>query len=97
MIYELEFMPSALRQWNKLDKSIKEQFKTKIAKCLKNPKIAKNRLSGYDDVYKIKLKAAGYRLAYQVIDDRLVILVLAVAKRENDKIYKLLDKLELNN
>ena len=37
--------------------------------------------------YKIKLRKQGYRLVYSVEDDVLVVLVLAVGKRENMEAY----------
>ena len=39
------------------------------------------------DCYKIKLRAKNLRLVYRVIDDRLIILVLAIGKRERNKAY----------
>jgi hypothetical protein len=39
-------------------------------------------------VNKIKLRAAGYRLAYEVFDDAVVVMVLAVGKRERGEVYK---------
>ncbi len=39
--------------------------------------------------YKIKLLKQGYRLVYLVEDDVLVVLVLAVAKRERSQAYAL--------
>lgn len=92
MNYELEFMPEALREWGKLGHTIKEEFKKKLKKRLTNPRVQKDKLSGHKDVYKIKLKDAGYRLAYQVKDKEIVVLVLVVGKRENDDIYKELRK-----
>lgn len=88
MTYNLEFKPQALKEWNKLGSTIKEQFKKKLEERLENPKVEKDKLSGYENVYKIKLKTAGYRLAYQVKDKEIVVLVLSVGKREKDKIYK---------
>ncbi|MFY4805646.1 type II toxin-antitoxin system RelE family toxin [Aliarcobacter butzleri] len=88
MIYNLEFKPQALKEWSKLGSTIKEQFKKKLEERLANPKVEKDKLSGYENVYKIKLKTAGYRLAYQVKDEEIVVLVLSVGKREKDKIYK---------
>ncbi|MCX5511593.1 type II toxin-antitoxin system RelE/ParE family toxin [Pseudomonas sp. BJa3] len=38
--------------------------------------------------YKIKLKASGYRLVYRVEDDRVVIVVVAVGKRERGGVYQ---------
>ena len=75
MSYELEFLPSALKEWQKLDNSIKVQFKKKLSERLENPKVAKDKLRGYEDVYKIKLRDVGYRLAYQVKDSEIVVLV----------------------
>ena len=83
-------MPSALKEWQKLDNSIKLQFKKKLSERLENPKVTKDKLRGYEDVYKIKLRDVGYRLAYQVKDDEIVVLVLVVGKRENNEVYKML-------
>ena len=74
MSYELEFLSSALKEWQKLDNSIKVQFKKKLSERLENPKVTKDKLRGYEDVYKIKLRDVGYRLAYQVKDDEIVVL-----------------------
>ena len=90
MSYELEFLPSALKEWQKLDNSVKAQFKKKLAERLETPKVAKDKLRGYENIYKIKLKDAGYRLAYQVKDAQITILVLVVGRRENDEAYELL-------
>ena len=38
--------------------------------------------------YKIKLRNAGYRLVYQVKDKELIVLVVAVGKRERNEVYK---------
>ena len=64
MTYNLEFKPQALKEWSKLASTIKEQFKKKLEERLQNPKVEKDKLSGYENVYKIKLKTLGYRLAY---------------------------------
>ena len=90
MSYELEFLPSALKEWQKLDNSIKVQFKKKLSERLENPKVTKDKLRGYEGVYKIKLRDVGYRLAYQVKDDEIVVLVLVVGKRENNEVYEML-------
>ena len=44
------------------------------------------------DCYKIKLKNAGYRLVYQVDDNRIVVIVVAVGKRENLIVYRVAGK-----
>ncbi|RXK12305.1 type II toxin-antitoxin system mRNA interferase toxin, RelE/StbE family [Halarcobacter mediterraneus] len=92
MSYYLDFKPKALEEWNKLDLSIKIQFQKKLKQRLENPKVPKDKLSGYENVYKIKLRSVGYRLAYEVKDEEIVILVLSVGKRENNSIYENLKK-----
>ena len=65
------------------------EFKPQALKeRLENPRVSKDKLSGYENVYKIKLREVGYRLAYEVKDEEIVVLVLGVGKREKDKIYK---------
>lgn len=90
MSYKLTFHPKALKEFKNLDVSIRDQFKKKLTERVENPKVSKDKLSGFDDVYKIKLRTAGFRLAYKVEDESINILVLAVGKRENSKIYNLL-------
>jgi mRNA interferase RelE/StbE len=87
MSYKLAFLPSARKEWDKLDNSIKHQFKTKLAERLLDPHIISARLSGMADCYKIKLRASGYRLVYRVDDHAITVIVVAVGKRENSKVY----------
>jgi len=87
MSYSLEFKESALKEWRKLDSSLREQFKKRLAERLEEPRVESARLSGMLDCYKIKLRSAGYRLVYQVFDDRVVVVVVAVGKREHDLVY----------
>lgn len=86
MTYELEFKAKALKKFDKLNPQIAEQFINKLEAILENPKIPRNKLSGSVDLYKIKLRSVGYRLVYQVIEERIVVLVLDVGRR--DTIYK---------
>lgn len=87
MTFELEFHPDALAEWRKLDKTVSEQFKKKIAERLNEPRVPSARVSGGPNLYKIKLRTVGYRLVYQVQDERITILVLAVGKREKNAAY----------
>ena len=88
MTYKLKFLPAAKKEWDKLAEPLKAQFKKKLAERLENPHIPSAKLRGYEAVYKIKLRTAGYRLAYEVIDNEVVIYVLAVGKRDKDAICK---------
>lgn len=88
-IFSLEFHVLALKEWQKLDNSVKDQFKKHLEKRLLNPRVASAKLHGdLDNFYKIKLRSIGYRLVYEVIDHKLVILVIAVGKRNQEEVYK---------
>jgi mRNA interferase RelE/StbE len=86
--YDLEFDLDALKEWRKLDGSIQAQFKKQLAKRLVDPHVPSAKLRGdLQNAYKIKLRDAGYRLVYEVIEQRLVILVIAVGRRDHDEVY----------
>ena len=88
MNYKLKFLPIALKEWKKLDNTIRKQLKKKLEEIIQNPKIQANRLKNFQNHYKIKLRSSGYRLVYEVIDDEIVVLVIAIGKRESNKIYE---------
>lgn len=88
MTYKLEFKKSALKEWKKLGATLQQQFKKKLAERLENPHVPASRLSGGDNLYKIKLRQSGYRLVYKVVDDVVIVTVLAVGKRERGEVYK---------
>ncbi len=87
MTFELEFDPRAWKEWKKLGDTVRQQFKKKLSEVIERPRIEANRLNGMSDCYKIKLRGAGYRLVYQVQDDRVVVFVVAVGKREREEVY----------
>ena len=88
MSYKLKFLPTALKEWKKLDQSIQKQFKKKLGERLSTPHIRASQLSGFDNHYKIKLRTSGYRLVYEVIDKEICVMVIAVGKRESNLVYK---------
>lgn len=88
MAYLLEFDERALREWRKLGATVREQLKKKLAQVLIAPRIEANKLRGMPDCYKLKLRASGYRLVYQVQNERVVVFVVAVGKRERAQTYE---------
>ena len=65
----------------------KNGSKNKLQQIVQNPRIESTRLSDLADCYKIKLKASGYRLVYQVRDSVVVVYVIAIGKREKAAVY----------
>jgi len=88
MTYSLAFLEEALKEWRKLDSNVREQFKTKLSERLEHPRVPAAKLSGHPDRYKIKLRSAGFRLVYEVRDAQLIVVVVAVGKRERNAVYK---------
>ncbi len=88
MPYNLTFKESALKEWGKLDRPIREQFKKKLAKRLERPRVEADRVSGIENAYKIKLRAVGLRLVYVVEEDTKTLTVYAVGKRDKKEAYR---------
>lgn len=88
MSYRLKFLPSALKEWKKLDKSLQNQLKKKLAERLDTPRVFSSQLRGFESVYKIKLRASGYRLVYEVDDEAITVLVIAIGKRDRSQVYR---------
>jgi mRNA interferase RelE/StbE len=88
MTFKLEFLPSALKEWEKLGATLRDQLKKKLIARLELPRVGADALYGMPDHYKIKLRSAGYRLVYRVEDKRVVVTVVAVGKRQRGDVYE---------
>jgi mRNA interferase RelE/StbE len=87
--YTLKFLPEALAEWQALDGSVKEPLRKLLKKRLENPHVPGGALHGdLKGHYKIKLLKQGVRLVYGVEDDVLIVMVMAVDRRENSKVYQ---------
>jgi mRNA interferase RelE/StbE len=75
---------------------VREQFKKKLAERLENPHVPSAKLSEQKSRYKIKLRNAGYRLVYEVRDNELIVIVVAVGKRERNSVYEAARKRDVN-
>lgn len=87
--FRLQFLPEAKAEWDKLDGSIRQQFAKVLLRRLDNPRVPAAALTAMPDCYKIKLRSAGFRLVYQVIDDKLLLLTIAVGRRDKNAVYDL--------
>ena len=87
MSYKLKFLPSALKEWNRLGSTIREQLKKKLQERLIQPVVPGDRLHGFPNHYKIKLRSSGYRLVYEVDEGEISVIVISVGKRDRSKVY----------
>ncbi|WP_203142652.1 type II toxin-antitoxin system RelE family toxin [Marinobacter mangrovi] len=86
MSYALRFNKKAMKEWKKLNSTVKAEFLNILERRLENPRIPKHRLRGDPDLYKIKLRSAGFRLVYHVDDGVVTVTVITVGRR--DTVYK---------
>ena len=89
MTYNLVFKKSALKEWKKLNSTVRDQLKKKLEERLENPRVPSAALSGAKDIYKIKLRQVGYRLVYSVSDETVTVTVVAVGKRNRNDVYNI--------
>ena len=89
MTYRLEWTNLANKDWEKLDGSVQVEVLKKLKQRLANPHIPADLLSAnLVGLYRLKFRKSGTRLIYKVEDQRLVVIVVAVGKRENLDTYK---------
>lgn len=88
MSFELAFLEEALAEWRKLDGTVRIQLKKKLTERLDAPRVASAKLSGHPDRYKIKLRSVGYRLVYEVRDQQVLVIVIAVGKHDRNAVYR---------
>ena len=87
MSYKLRFHALALAEWHRLDGSLREPLKKKLAERLESPRVPASALSGMADYYRIKLRSVGYRLVYRADEDLVFATVIAVGKRDKRQVY----------
>lgn len=89
--YALAFVPQALKEWKKLDPHTRQLFKNRLIERLAMPRVTAAQLRGHPNRYKIKLQALGYRLVYEVRDHEVLVVVVAVGRREGNAVYMAAD------
>ncbi len=88
-MYDLEFHPIALKEWkNWIILSVNNSKLNWKSVCRT---LVFHLHTSEKNRYKIKLRGVGYRLVYEVRDNELVIMVIAVGKRERSEVYRLAD------
>lgn len=88
--FALKFDERALVEWRKLDRRIQSQFKRKLSKLVSGEETPppSTMVSGLPPgYYKIKQRSSGYRLVYRYEAKELVVVVIAVGKRNRNIVY----------
>jgi mRNA interferase RelE/StbE len=80
--YEIEFAPSAARQYKKLRGDIRERVETKVDSLAANPRPhGYEKLEGGDGHFRVRV--GDFRIVYEIHDKKLVVLVVRIADRKD--------------
>ena len=85
IMYEVVIINSAAKQINKFDKPIKNKIIDALEKIAENPFVGEILKGDLALVYSYPLKIAGvkYRIAYQIKEQEIAVIVIQVGTREN--------------
>ncbi len=93
MAYKVEFLPEAAKEFAALDGSLKRLAAKQLDKLAENPDCGASLghrmgidLTGYRTLYFGKKH---YRIVYEVRQQKLVVLIIGIRKRERAEIYRL--------
>jgi len=91
-MYEYKFHPEAEKELKKLNKSVQILFTKTLKKILTSPELGldlgkKNNidLSGLKKMY---FDHKRYRVVYQVLEEEIVIHLIAIGKRDKMEVYE---------
>lgn len=86
--FKTEYLPRVIQEdISKLDKHLKEIIQRKIEKLQEEPYLGFPLRGALVGCYKLKISK--YRVVYRILHDRLIILVIAIGKREDLAVYKI--------
>jgi len=91
-MYDFKFHPEAKKELAKLNKSVQILFTKALKKILKNPELGVDLghkhnfdLSGCKKMY---FDHKRYRIVYQIIENEVVIYLIAIGKRDKMSVYE---------
>jgi len=80
MTYRVDLAPGAIRQLRKLDPAARRRVQAAVELLASTPRPpGVKKLVGEDNLWRVR--TGEYRIVYEIIDDVLVVLVLAVGHR----------------
>jgi len=94
MVYRIEFLPDAEKDFDALDGSIRKEVTKKIDALAENPFLGKPLgkkygldLTGFYKLYVVKRK---YRIVYRLIGKHIeVVEIVGIGKRDKEEVYRL--------
>jgi len=91
-MYDFKFHPEAKKELKKLNKSVQILFTKALKKILKSPELGVDLghkhnfdLSGCKKMY---FDHKRYRIVYQIVEDEIVVYLIAIGKRDKMDVYE---------
>jgi len=85
LLYQVKFLPSALRQFEALPEKIKVKITNRINSLISDPRPhGCVKLSGRGNTYRIR--SGDYRILYQIRDKVLLVVIVGVGHRK--RVYR---------
>ncbi|MCM0034466.1 MAG: addiction module antitoxin [Burkholderiaceae bacterium] len=66
---------------------MKSQFKSRLNERLKHPRVTSAKISGHSNRHEIKLRSIEFQLVYEVVDKKLIVVIVAIGKRARNLTY----------
>ncbi|CAA6808255.1 MAG: RelE/StbE replicon stabilization toxin [uncultured Sulfurovum sp.] len=91
-MYDYKFHPEAEKELEKLNRSVQILFTKTLKKILKSPELGidlgnKNNLN-LSGLKKMYFEHKRYRVVYQILDDEVIIHLIAIGKRDKMEVYE---------
>ena len=86
MVWQIEFDPRALKELSKLDKPVQKRIVQVLRKriaSLDDPRSVGEALRGEELGRFWKYRIGDYRLVCEILDDKIIILVLRIGNRKD--------------
>ena len=87
-VFTVKFRPRAAKAFDRLDFALKQQLTRKLDQRCLHPEVAADRVREIPNGYKVKLRSSGVRAIYLVRNSELVILIVAIGRREREESYR---------
>ena len=84
-MYEIIILNSAAKELRKYDKPVRNKIINAMDKLAENPYIGDRLKGDLATIYSYHLKVSGveYRIAYQIKEQEIVVIVMQIGTREN--------------
>jgi len=84
-VYALEFLPSAQKEFKRLDRVAQVKIKEKLLLLTENPNDLKNNIKALKGEYSglFRLRVANYRIIFRVQDSKVLITIVRVGHRKD--------------